>query len=213
MAVVVTAETAAALLGHLLLGHAVFHEFKVILPPAGLPLGEVHPAGGVLEAEGGGGISRLAEMSVWQPRYSSILAAPPCRRPQPKSPWPGRRRSPRRRRPPSMPGTAAVVGGHNVVPAHRHPGLGKVLGVHRLAHGHENHVAGDDLLGLVGIPGAGRPPRTSPITWGWTTRPVTLPFSSVWMATGAFRGRTSQPSAMAPSISSGRAVISAMRRR
>ena len=61
--------------------------------------------------------------------------------------------------------------------------------------------------------GAGRPPRTSPITWGWTTSPVTLPFSSVWMATGAFRGRTSQPSAMAPSISSGRAVISAMRRR
>ena len=51
----VTAETAAALLCHLLLGHAVFHQLKVVFPPVGLALGEVDTAGGVFQAEGGGG--------------------------------------------------------------------------------------------------------------------------------------------------------------
>ena len=87
MTVVVAAETAAALLRHLLLGQAVFHQLKVVFPPVGLALGEVDTAGGVFQAEGGGrdlqvgGNIRVeydetGKTHFVQENYESVMAIP-----------------------------------------------------------------------------------------------------------------------------------------
>ena len=111
-------------------------------------------------------------------------------------------------------GDAAVVGSHNVVPVHRHPGLGKVLGVHRLAHGHENHVAGDNLLGLVGIPGGGTAAPDLANHLGLDHKAGDL---AILIGLDGHRSLQGKDLATlghgALRSSSGRAVISAMRRR
>ena len=73
--------------------------------------------------------------------------------------------------------------------------------------------AGMRTSGRSAALGTGRPERMSPGIWGWTHRATAWPFSSASMRTGAIRVRSSTPSATAPSTSSGRAVMSAWRRR
>lgn len=151
----VAAQTAAALLGHLLLGHAVFHEFKVVLAPVGLPLGQVDAAGGLLETEGsrgdlqiGGDVRVAAQVLVDTGgghlagfngqddggRTGDTVAAGED---------------------PLHAGDAAVGTGHQGAPLGRDPRLDEGIGVHPLAHGHEDHIAGEELFGLVGVTGGG----------------------------------------------------------
>ena len=150
-------------------------------------------------------------MSVWQPRYSSILAAATLPAATAKITVAGPETQSPPEKTPSMPGTLPSSAATMLFRLTGTPAWAKSLESTAWPTAMRTTSQGMTSWGWSASRGAGRPPRT--ITWGWTTRPVTLPFSSVWMATGAFRGRTSQPSAMAPSISSGRAVMSAMRRR
>ena len=66
---------------------------------------------------------------------------------------------------------------------------------------------------LSAFRGEGRPPLTCPIIWGCTHNALALPLSSFSIRRGAFNVRSSIPSAMAPSTSAGRAVISSLRLR
>ena len=72
--------------------------------------------------------------------------------------------------------------------------------------------AGRRISGWSALMGFGRPFSIGPESCGCTAMPTAWSFS-VSMRTGESMGMISQPSAMAPSISSRAAVISSMRRR
>ena len=67
--------------------------------------------------------------------------------------------------------------------------------------------------GLSAGTGAGRPPRTAPMRWGWQMSAVAQPSAFASMLAGARRQRISTPSIMAASTSEGSAVMSSRRRR
>ena len=74
--------------------------------------------------------------------------------------------------------------------------------------------AGMRTSGRSALLGRGRPDLSaSPMIWGCTHSAAALPSSSASMWEGAIRAAISAPSAMAPVTSSGRAVMSSMRRR
>ena len=114
---------------------------------------------------------------------------------------------------PFQPGNAAVVGGDDVVVICGDPCLGKALGVHHLPHRHENHVAGNSLLRLVGLSGGRTASPDLADDLGLYHKGGDSAIVISLNPYGGFQGKPSQPSAMAPSISSGRAVMSEIRRR